>query len=332
MFRFQNPYFLSLLLVIPGIVYFWFYGRRKLDSFVKFSSFQNLSKIKAGRPGITQYMPLILRSAVLVMLVFAIARPQFGTKTTEIISEGVDIILAIDTSGSMRALDFFVDGERENRLQIVKKVVREFIKRRPEDRIGMVVFGDEAFTQCPLTLDHGVLVTLLEKAKVGMAGERTAIGSSIGTAVKRLKDLKSKSKIIILLSDGENTAGIDPVKATEIAKGYGIKIYAIGVGSNDRVPIEVDSFFGKTLQYAFLRLDERLLKEIARTTGGFYFLATNTEELMKIYDEIDKLEKSEIKTKEYMDFNEKYFLWVLLALCLLGIEIIMVNTVYRKIP
>jgi Ca-activated chloride channel family protein len=332
MFRFQNPYFLLLLTVVPLVVYFYFYKRRKFDSFVRYSSFHNLKKVKTGKMGLKQYVPLVLRCLVLVAVIFALARPQFGTQTKEIISDGVDIIIAIDTSGSMKAMDFKIEGKRRNRLYIVKDVIEKFIKKRTDDRMGMVVFGTDAYTQCPLTLDHGVLIGLLKKAKIGMAGESTAIGSAIGTSIKRLKDLKAKSRILILMTDGENHSGLDPMKVAEIAKGYGIKIYTIGVGSNGRVPFEVDGFFGKTLAYQRVSLDERLLKAISSTTGGQYYNATNTEELIKIYDQIDSLEKSEVKTKEYMDFNEKYFMWVLVALLLLGLEIVLVNTKFRKIP
>ena len=332
-FRFQDPYFLLLLLILPFLVYYFVYKRRKFDSFVRYSSFHNLKNVKRSRSAVKQYTPFALRCFVLASLIFALARPQHGTKTTEIISEGIDIVIAIDTSGSMRALDFTIQKERKNRLEIIKLVVEEFIKLRKDDRVGMVVFGDDAYTQCPLTLDHGILISLLKKLKIGMAGEKTAIGSAIGTSVKRLKTLKSKSRVIILLSDGENTAGIDPLKAAEIAKGYGMKIYTIGVGSTGEVPVlEVDGFFGKTYRYAYLRLDEELLRKIASTTDGRYYNARNTIELVKIYDEINRLEKSEIKTKEYMDFNEKYFLWVFVALILLGLEIILINTAFRKIP
>jgi len=332
MFRFQDPYFLLFLFIIPLMLYFYFYKRRKYDSFITYSSLHNLKKHSFSGLEVKRIAPLVLRSLILSFLIFALARPQFGTKTTEIISEGIDIVLALDTSGSMKALDFKIDGKRYDRLAIVKNVVSDFIQKRTDDRLGMVVFGTDAFTQCPLTLDHGILVTILDKLAIGMAGESTAIGSAIGTAVKRLKDLKSKSKVIILLTDGDNNAGMDPVKAAEIAKGYGIKIYTIGVGSKGEVPFEVQSFFGKTLQYTFVNLDEELLKKIAAITDGKYFLATDTQELMKIYETIDRLEKSEIKTKEYMDFNEKYFIWVFLALIILVVEIILNNTVFRKIP
>jgi len=333
MFRFQDPYFLFLLLIIPVMLYYYLYKRRSFDSFVRYSSFHNLKNVSEKVTAVKQYFPLALRCCILVVLIFALARPQYGTKTTEIISEGVDIILSIDTSGSMRALDFALGKERRSRLDVIKVVVEDFIRKRKDDRIGMVVFGDDAYTQCPLTLDHGILISLLKKLKIGMAGEKTAIGSSIGTSVKRLKDLKAKSKIIILLSDGENTAGIDPVKAAEIARGYGIKIYTIGVGSTGKVPIlAVDGFFGKSYRYAMLRLDEELLKKISSITAGKYYNARNTDELIKIYDEINRLEKSEIKTKEYMDFNEKYFMWVFVAMVLLISEIILISTRFRKIP
>jgi len=267
------------------------------------------------------------------MLIIALARPQSGTKASEVLTEGIDIMLCLDTSGSMQALDFKWKNERHNRLEVVKKVVSDFIKGRTNDRIGMVVFGEEAFTQCPLTLDYGVLLNFLEQVEIGMAGDSTAVGSALATCVNRLKERKSKSKVIILLTDGRNNAGsINPQTAAEIAKTFDIKVYTVGVGTEGEVPFLVDTIFGKKYMYQRVDLDEETLKEIAAITGGSYFKATNTETLEEIYKKIDQLEKTKVEVKEYMEYEE-LFGWFLLAglLCIL-LEVILRNTRFRKIP
>jgi Ca-activated chloride channel family protein len=197
----------------------------------------------------------------------------------------------------------------------------------------MVVFGQEAFTQCPLTLDYGVLLSLLDSVKIGMAGDSTAIGSALGICVKRLKDLKSKSKVIILLTDGRNNSGtLGPATAAEVAKAYNIKTYTIGVGSEGEAPFLVDSFFGKQYVYQKVDLDEKTLKEIARVTDGKYFRATNTKALEKIYQQIDEMEKTEVKIKEYMEYEELFMYFLIPGLCLLLLEVLLANTRLRKIP
>lgn len=279
------------------------------------------------------YVLFLLRCLSLTMLIIALARPQSGTKASEVLTEGIDIMLCLDTSGSMQALDFKWKNERHNRLEVVKKVVSDFIKGRTNDRIGMVVFGEEAFTQCPLTLDYGVLLNFLEQVEIGMAGDSTAVGSALATCVNRLKERKSKSKVIILLTDGRNNAGsINPQTAAEIAKTFDIKVYTVGVGTEGEVPFLVDTIFGKKYMYQRVDLDEETLKEIAAITGGSYFKATNTETLEEIYKKIDQLEKTKVEVKEYMEYEE-LFGWFLLAglLCIL-LEVILRNTRFRKIP
>lgn len=263
----------------------------------------------------------------------ALARPQSGNKTTEVTTEGIDIMLCLDTSGSMQALDFKWDNERQNRLQVVKRVVGNFIKGRTNDRIGMVVFGEAAFTQCPLTLDYGVLLSFLDQVEIGMAGDSTAIGSALGTCVKRLKDLKSKSKVVILLTDGRNNAGsLSPETAAEIATTFSIKTYTVGVGTEGEVPFLVDSIFGKRYVYQRVDLDEDTLKEIARITGGTYFKATDTKALEAIYNQIDQLEKTKVEVKEYMEYNELFRWFLVPGLACILLEIILANTRFRKIP
>ncbi|MGA1867814.1 MAG: vWA domain-containing protein [bacterium] len=331
-FRFEDPWLLLLLILIPCIVYVYIkgFGRGR----IKFSSIHNLKKLKTSRSLYFRHLLIGMRSLCIALLIIALARPQSGNKTTEYISEGVDIMLCLDTSGSMQALDFKLKGERVDRLAVVKNVVEEFIKGRKSDRIGMVVFGEEAFTQCPLTLDYGVLVTFLQQVKIGMAGDATAIGSALGTAVKRLKDLEAKSRIVILLTDGRSNAGrISPAAAAQIAKKFDVKVYTIGVGTEGEAPFLVEHpLFGKHYVYQRVDLDEDTMKEIATITGGMYFRAMDTKALENIYEKIDKMEKTEVKVKEYMEYNELFWWFVISALLLLFGEIILSQTRFRKIP
>lgn len=331
MFRFEDPWLLVLLLAIPGMLY---YGLKRMgSSTLRFSSLHVLQRLKTPRSLVLRKGLVILRCLAAGLLVLALARPQSGIKSTEISTEGVDIMLCLDTSGSMQALDFKEGDKRVTRLQVIKRVVGNFIRGRVNDRIGMVVFGQEAFTQCPLTLDYGVLLSFLDRVEIGMAGDTTAIGSALGLCVKRLKDLQSKSKVVILLTDGRNNTGaVSPATAADLAKTYAIKVYTIGAGTEGEAPFLVDSFFGKQYVYQKVDLDEDTLKQIAATTGGKYFRATNTKALEDIYKQIDQMEKTEVKVKEYMEYNELFAWFLIPGLALLLFEIILGNTRLRKIP
>ncbi len=331
MFRFEDPWLLVLLLAIPGMLY---YGlKRTGSSTIRFSSLHVLRRLKTPKSLMLRKGLVILRTFAVGLFVLALARPQSGIKSTEISTEGVDIMLCLDTSGSMQALDFKEGDKRVTRLQVIKRVVGNFIQGRANDRIGMVVFGQEAFTQCPLTLDYGVLLSFLDRVEIGMAGDTTAIGSALGLCVKRLKDLQSKSKVVILLTDGRNNTGaISPATAADLAKTYEIKVYTIGAGTEGEAPFLVDSFFGKQYVYQKVDLDEDTLKAIAATTGGKYFRATNTKALEDIYRQIDEMEKTEVKVKEYMEYNELFVWFLIPGLVLLLFEIILGNTRLRKIP
>ena len=331
MMRFEDPWMLLFLLAIPlMLLYRW---RYQAAASISFSCTGVFKQLKTPRAVFFSKGLICLRCAAVLLLILALARPQSGLKSTEIITQGIDILLCLDTSGSMRALDFFDEGKRTTRLEVVKKVVSQFIDGRKNDRTGMVVFGQEAFTQCPLTLDYGVLLSLLDSVKIGMAGDSTALGSAIAICVKRLKDLKSKSKVIILLTDGRSNSGdISPLTAASIAKTYNIKIYTIGVGTEGKAPFLTDSFFGKQYVYQEVDLDEDTLKKIADQTGGKYFRATNTEALKDIYSKIDEMEKTKVKIKEYVEYGELFFWFLLPGLCLLLLEIILSNTRLRKIP
>lgn len=329
-FHFKDPYYLLLILLVPVLYYWEFYKR---EPSIIYPSIARIKKIKPSLK--VRLFPLRawLKIIAFIFIVFGLARFQKGKKTLEVITHGVDIVLAIDTSGSMNALDFKLRGKEVDRLEVIKDVVNDFVKTRRSDRMGMIVFGTMAFTQCPLTLDHGVLLSFLKSLTIGMAGESTAIGSAIGTAVNRLKEKKSKSKILILLTDGANTAGdIDPIQAAEIAKAFGIKIYCIGVGSRGKVPIKIETPFGPQYQYIQSDLDETSLKKISKMTGGKYYRATDLGELKQIYTEIDSLEKSKSKVKEHMEYKELFYVFVIPAILLLLLYLLLDLTYFRRTP
>jgi len=306
---------------------------RRTVTAVHYSSLTALKVVRSHRSEVMAAIPAVLRFIAITLFIVAFARPQEGRKKTEILSEGVDIILAIDTSGSMQALDFKKNDDSVTRLSVVKDVVAQFVDSRETDRMGMVVFGGEAFTQCPLTLDQDILYSFLDKLKIGMAGDATAIGSAIGISVKRLKDLKSKSKVIILLTDGRNNAGkITPLQAAEFAKTFGIKIYTVGVGTRGKAPFMVDSIFGKRLIYQDVDIDEDTLNKISEMTDAKYFRATDMESLKDIYEQIDKLEKSEIRVLDHSEYSELFHYFLIPGLLLLLTEIIISNSVLRRIP
>lgn len=331
MWRFEDPWMLSFLLVVPLLILVHF--MRKRETALLFSSLKIMKELRQTGSVAARRILIILRVAALVLLILALARPQSGTTNTEVLTQGIDIILSLDTSGSMQALDFEIDKERVNRLRVVKEVVAKFIKGRQNDRIGMVVFADNAYTQCPLTLDYGVLMTFLERVKIGMAGDGTAVGSALATSVKRLKDSDAKSKVVILLTDGRNNAGkIDPETAAEIAKSYGVKVYTIGAGTKGQAPFLVESIFGKRYVYQNVDLDEETLTKIADTTGGQYFRATDTKGLEEIYQKIDEMEKTEITVKEYKEYTELFPFFLVPGIFFLGLEVLLGNTWLRKIP
>lgn len=328
--RFANPLFLILIGIIPLLVWDYFRRAKLREASVIFS---DISILKSIRPGFSvkyRYTPMILRMAAIFIFVLALARPQAGQKEEEIITEGIDIMLTLDISGSMKAEDF----APQNRLGAAKDVLREFIKNRNNDRIGLVVFSRYSFTQCPLTLDYGALIELLDKVDIGMIEDGTAIGMAISNAVNRLRDSNVKSRIIILLTDGVNNAGkIDPLTAGKAAKALGIKIYTVGAGKpgGAMYPVE-DPIFGKRYVHMDTEIDETLLKNIADETGGLYFRAQDKEGLREIYKTIGRLEKTKIETKEYANYTELAGMFILPGFLLLFLEIILGNTLFRKIP
>lgn len=328
--RFANPIFLIFLGLVPLFIWDYFRRSKGRDASIVFSDTSVFKGIKPGFRAMYRHAPMALRMTALFIFILVLARPQAGQKEEEIITEGIDIVLTLDTSGSMKAEDF----KPQNRLGAAKEVIEEFIKSRRNDRIGLVVFARYSFTQCPLTLDYGVLLNLLEKIHIGMIEDGTAIGTAIANSVNRLRDSTAKSKVIVLLTDGINNAGkIDPLTAAKTAKALGIKIYTIGAGmpGGALYPVE-DPIFGKRYIRMDTEIDEALLKSIADDTGGMYFRAKDEKGLREIYKTIGKLEKTKIETKEYANYTELVGFFLLPGLLILLTEIVMSNTIFRKLP
>ena len=268
------------------------------------------------------------------MLIVAFARPRYGKGSTDVEASGIDIVLTLDVSGSMEALDFELEGKPVNRLEVVKNVVAKFIGQRPNDKLGMVAFAGRPYLVSPLTLDHEFLGKRLAGVKMGQVEDGTAIGSAIASAVSHLKDSTAKSRIIILLTDGVNNAGaVNPLTAAEAAKALGIKVYTIGAGIRGDAPVPVQDAFGRThLQTMKVEIDEEMLREVANATGGQAFRATDTDSLEKIYDSINQLEKTTRKLKKYQQYDELYLYFLLPGLFLLLLELILVQTRFRRLP
>jgi len=329
MFRFAYPWLLFLLLLWPALLCWeWFYRRRR--PVLRFSSLAGMAGLVPAWTVLARRALFILRLLALGLLVLALARPQQGFTEDDILTEGVDIVVTLDVSGSMAAEDF----SPRNRLYVAKEVVREFIEGRHHDRIGMVVFSAESFTKCPLTLDYGVLLRQLEDARLGTIRDGTAIGTALATSVNRLKVTKAKSKVIILITDGVNNTGeIDPQTAAEIARALEIKVYAVGVGRRGIAPFPVDDGFGgKRYVQMQVEIDEEGLGKIASTTRGRYFRAEDRSSLKEIFRTIDRLEKSEVRVKSYTHYNELYARFALPALLLLLLEGILIRTRFRSLP
>jgi Ca-activated chloride channel family protein len=329
--RFADPALFALVILLAPLAYALLRGVGR--SRMKFSALSILVEARGGRHRVFRFLPAGLRLLTVFLLVVAVARPQGGNVSREVLSAGVDIMLVVDTSGSMEAMDFTLDGERATRLEVSKKVVRDFIEGRENDRIGLIAFGEEAIIQCPNTIDYGVLTNTLRAVKSGMAGDGTGIGTALGTAVQSIKELPGRSRIIILLTDGRNNTGIlDPVQAARAAASFGIKVYTIGVGTEGKAPFQVSGLFGKQMIYQEVDLDEATLKRIAEATGARYFRATSSDALERIYDLIDQLEKTEVKVKEFTQYEELYSAALWPALFLLFLELVLRATWLRTLP
>ena len=325
---FENPQFFWLFLLFPLLILWQWFRRKKEMPSVLFSSLQVVQPLHTWR---TTLRPIlyVLRCLALAALIVALARPRSSSEITKTkTTEGIDIILSIDMSSSMLAKDL-----KPNRIEALKRVASHFIEQRASDRIGIVVYSGESYTKVPATTDKSVVLQALKDIKQGEIEDGTAIGMGLGTAINRLKDSKTKSKVIILMTDGVNNTGvIDPLSAAELAKEYGIRVYTIGIGTNGKALSPVAYNPDGSLQYDMVpvEIDERLLTQIAETTGGHYFRATDNQKLAQIYTEIDKLEKSKIEELKYYQHKEKFRLWALLALILLAAEFGLRHTVFRS--
>ena len=332
MFRFATPYFLLLLVLLPAIL--WYRHRRHRAPTLASSALFPSAGIATSLA--LRLRPLVpaLKYGVFILLVLALARPQWGTQRTEVLTEGINIILALDLSESMAALDFKRKGRVVNRLEAVKGVVQEFVAGRSGDRIGMVVFGTHAYTQLPLTRDYNTTVSMLDRLKIGAAGKSTAIGDAIGISLKRLADIESASNIIILLTDGQsNTGELTPATAAEIAVQKAVKIYAVGVGTRGKAPFLVkDPLFGERYIYQRVSIDEETLRSIADQTGGRYFRAEDLEDLEDIYATIDALETTAVEVDLFAEYNEIYPWLLIPTVALLSLYIILRNTRYLVVP
>lgn len=327
----HDPWILLLLALVPLLMRA---RRRQLPPALRYPVLDALRAVGAGRRVRWRWILPALRAVGLVLLVVALARPQLGKAATQIYTEGIDIMLAVDISGSMLAEDFQVDGQRGSRVDAVKSVVRKFLEHRPGDRVGLVLFAARPYTQSPLTLDHGFLMQNLDRAHVGLIEDGTAVGSGLATAVRRLEASDTKSKIVILLTDGQNNAGkIPPMTAAETAKTLGYRVYTIGAGTRGSAPFpQVDAFGRRVYVSMPVDIDEDTLRHIADLTGGKYFRATDTPSLEKIYDEINQLERSPQEGLQYLEYYELYAWLALPALLLLAGEAILAQTWLRVLP
>lgn len=325
---FANPGFLLLLLIVPALAVWYFY-RRKVNPAVL-----QVSSTKGFRSDFIQWRHYaynalyVTRLLAITLIIIALARPQTSLSRQSVSVEGIDLVVALDISGSMLAQDF-----KPDRLEAAKEVAMEFVDGRPNDRIGLVVFSGESFTQCPITTDHAVLKNLFMEIKSGMIDDGTALGDGLALAISRLKDSKAVSKVIILLTDGVNNMGsVDPVSAAEIAKLFGIRIYTVGIGTMGYAPYPVQTPFGIQLQQMKVEIDEKLLVRISGMTEGKYFRAQNITKLREIYKEIDKMEKTRIDVTEFRKKKEEFFPLILIAFVLLALEGIVRYTVLKTLP
>jgi Ca-activated chloride channel homolog len=324
---FAQPLFLWLLLLVPGIIAYYFFRQQKTSASLQMPGLQQFDKSGETFRNYLRHILFGLKVLAITLLIFVLARPQKTDKFQNSTTEGIDIILTLDISGSMLARDF-----KPDRLEASKNVATEFISGRPYDRMGLVVFSGESFTQCPLTTDHAVLINLMREIKSGMIEDGTALGNGLATAVNRIKDSKAKSKVIILLTDGVNNRGeIAPATAADIAKTFGVRVYTIGVGTQGTAPYPVQTVYGVQYQNMPVEIDEAVLKDIASKTGGKYFRATDNNKLVQVYNEIDKLEKSKIDVSQFQRKEEKFLLPSLIVFILLALEAFTRLTIYKNI-
>lgn len=326
---FLHPHLLWLLLLLPVLLLFYVLWRRKQQASLRMPSLHFLDGVGGGVRVYLRHSVFVLRLLALGLIIIALARPQSSSSWSEDRVEGIDIMLTMDISTSMLAMDF-----QPNRVEAAKEVAMRFVANRPNDNIGLVVFAGESFTACPLTQDHATLINRLRSMTPGIIEDQTAIGSGIATAIGRLKESKAKSKVIILLTDGANNTGnISPKMAADLAKTFGISIYTIGVGSGaGEAPYPIETPFGTVVRNMPVDLDEPTMRQIAEISGGAYFRATDNESLSAIYKKIDQLEKTKLSTRNYHTTYEEFFIFVLVAALLLLIEFILRSTLFRTNP
>lgn len=326
--EFAHPGFFYLLLLLPVMVFLHWKIRTRRRTDIRVSSLELLRNYSPSFRQRIGWLPLVCRLLAVAMIIVALARPRSSSKGTNVTSEGISIVLAMDVSSSMLAEDL-----RPNRIEASKRVASEFIEGRPTDLIGLVVFSGESFSQCPITSDHSVLLNLMDDIKSGVLEDGTALGEGLATAIARIKDSKAKSKVIILLTDGVNNSGsIAPLTAGEIAKTFGIRVYTIGVGRNGTAPYPFKTPFGIQYQNVDVQIDEAILQQISEATDGKYFRATDNRKLKSIYAEIDKLEKTKVEVTEFRRYSEEYLPWALIAVLLFAVEILLRYTVLKSLP
>jgi Ca-activated chloride channel family protein len=332
MFRFASWYFLLMLAVVPAAILFK--KRRQLHPVMGLPALSAVRSIRRSAFLKLHWIMPVLKYTALGLAIAAMARPQWGTRQVSVLTEGVNLVLAVDISESMAALDFKQGGKIVNRLEAVKTVINKFISQRSGDRIGLVVFGTHAYTQLPLTRDYNTISAVLERLKIGAAGKSTAIGDAIGISLKRLEDIKSKSNIIILLTDGQsNTGELSPQTAVEIAVQKGVKIYTVGVGSKGKAPFLIrHPLLGERYIYQHVDFDEDTLKLISKKTDGIYFRAEDSKSLQKIYDTINELEKTKVKVKTFDAYRELYIYLLAPSFLLLVSWVILSNTRFLRVP
>jgi Ca-activated chloride channel family protein len=325
---FANPGFLFLLLIVPALAVWYFYRRKENQAVLQVSSTRGFRRDYVQWRHYLYNGLYVARLLAITLLILALARPQTSLSRQSINVEGIDLVIALDISGSMLARDFHPD-----RIEAAKDIAMEFIDGRPNDRIGLVIFSGESFTQCPITTDHAVLKNLFKEIKSGMIDDGTALGDGLALAISRLKDSKAVSKVIILLTDGKNNMGsVDPLSAAEIGKLFGIRIYTIGIGTMGYAPYPVQTPFGIQMQQMKVEIDEPLLFKISQMTDGKYFRAQNNTKLRAIYKEIDKMEKTRIDVTEFRKKKEEFLPLVLLAFVLLAFEGLIRYAVLKTIP
>lgn len=326
--EFKYPYFFWFLLVLIPIIVWYVLKQNKMNATLQLSSFSSIDKIPRSYKEYLRHVLFGFRICALALLIVALARPQSTDTWKNSTTKGINIVLTLDVSTSMLAQDF-----EPNRLEAAKKYAMEFINGRPNDKLGLVVFAGESFTQCPLTTDQAVMINLMKEVKTGLIEDGTAIGMGLANAIVRLKDTEGISKVIILLTDGVNNKGdIDPLTAAEIAREFGIRVYTVGVGIDGTAPYPFQVQGRTIMQQVETEIDEEVLEDIARLTGGKYFHATNNDKLLEIYKEIDKLEKTRIKEDHFSKKYEEFFIFALIAGVLLFVEFLLKNVLINTVP